>query len=151
MKQPFLFLAFLLLLPALSIAQYKVILDTDIDSDVDEVETLAMLHRLADQKNIDFLGVIVTSDDPYAALCTDAINTYFKRPNLPVGVLKKQATLKNHSKYTRHIAQEFPHRLKSHEQAQDGTALYRKLLSQSPDSSVVIVTIGHLTNLQNLL
>ncbi len=150
MKQPSLFLAFLLF-PFLSLAQYKVILDTDIDSDVDDVEALAMLHTLANQNKIDFLAVIVTSDDPYAALCTDALNSYFKRPHLPIGVLKKQPTLKNHSRYTRQIAEEYPHHLNSHEQAQEATALYRKLLSQSPDSSVVIITIGHLTNLQNLL
>lgn len=151
MKRTFLFLAFLLLLRALSVAQYQVILDTDMDSDVDDVEALAMLHTLADEKKIDLLGVIVTSDDPYAALCTDAINTYFKRPHLPIGVLKNQTQLKNHSKYTKQIAEEFPHRLQSQEQALDATALYRQLLSQSPDTSVVIITIGHLTNLQNLL
>ena len=35
--------------------------------------------------------------------------------------------------------------------AKDATELYRKLLSKSPDSSVVIITIGHLTNFKNLL
>jgi purine nucleosidase len=44
----------------MSFAQFKVILDADIDSDVDDVEALAMVHTLADQKKIDFLGVIVT-------------------------------------------------------------------------------------------
>jgi inosine-uridine nucleoside N-ribohydrolase len=133
------------------LAQYKVILDADIDSDVDDVEALAMVHTLADQKKIDFLGVIVTSDDPFAAVCTDAINNYFNRPRLPIGVLKNQENLKNHSRYTRQLAAEFPHRLPSHDKARDATAVYRKLLSKSPDGSVVIITIGHLSNLQNLL
>ena len=132
-------------------AQNKVILDADIDSDVDDVEALAMLHTLANQKKIDFLGVIVTSDDPYAAVCTSAINNYFKRPRLPIGVLKNQQSLRSNSRYTRQIAAEFPHKLKSEEEAEDATAIYRKLLSKSPDASVVIITIGHLTNLQNLL
>src|SRR5688572_29562092 len=143
MKKAFLLLYLVFLFSRVGLAQYKVILDADIDSDVDDVEALAMVHTLADQKKIDFLGVIVTSDDPYAALCTDAINNYFNRPRLPIGVLKNQEQLKNHSRYTRHIAAEFPHRLKSHDKAKDATAVYRKLLAKSPDSSVLIITIGH--------
>lgn len=131
--------------------QLKVILDADIDSDVDDAEALAMVHKLADLKKVDFLGVIVTSDDPYAAVCTSAINNYYGRPWLPIGVLKNQPKLQSQSRYTRQVAEEFPHKLKSHEQAEDATFLYRRLLSQSPDKSVVIITIGHLSNLQNLL
>ncbi|MDB5263685.1 MAG: 2: subgroup of nucleoside hydrolase [Adhaeribacter sp.] len=151
MKKTCSFLYLILFLNTVGLAQLKVILDADIDSDVDDVEALVMVHTLADQKKIDFLGVIVTSDDPYAAVCTSAINKYFGRPRLPIGVLKNQANLKNHSRYTRQVAAEFPHALKSHDKAKDATAVYRKLLSQSPDSSVVIITIGHLSNLQNLL
>lgn len=136
---------------SLHTAAQRVILDADIDSDVDDVEALAMLHKLANQKKIDFIGVIVTSDDPYAALCTSAINNYYNCPRLPIGVLRKPEKLINHSKYTRQVATEYPRHLKSLDKAEDASILYRKLLSKSPDSSVVIVTIGHLTNLQNLL
>lgn len=151
MKLFFISISFLCILCIKSHGQYKVIFDTDIDSDVDDVEALAMVHTLADQKKIDFLGVIVTSDDPYAPVCVSAINRYLGRPRLPIGFLKNQETLKNHSRYTRQIAEEFPHRLKFHEKAEDATAVYRRLLSESPDGSVVIITVGHLTNLQNLL
>jgi len=142
---------FLLLITTTSQAQYRVILDADIDSDVDDAEALAMLHAYADKKIIKFSGVIVTSGDPYAPLCTSAINKYYGRARLPVGFLKNQKELKRESRYTKQISDEFPHRLKSHENAPDAVALYRKLLSKSPDESVIIVTIGHLTSLQNLL
>ncbi|MBA2761462.1 MAG: nucleoside hydrolase [Segetibacter sp.] len=129
------------------------ILDTDIDSDVDDVEAVAMVHALADQKKVNLLGVIVTSDDPYAPLCVSAINKYFGRPKVPIGFLKNQREIihRERYKYTKQISEEFPHGLKSHEKAEDAVLLYRKLLSKSPDSSVVIVTIGHLSSLQNLL
>lgn len=130
---------------------FKVILDTDIDSDVDDAEALAMVHTLADKNKINFLGVVVTSDDPYAAVCVSAINQYYGRPQLPIGVLKNQIKLTNHSRYTRQIAAEFPHELADHQKAEDATILYRQLLSASPDESVIIITIGHLTNFQNLL
>jgi purine nucleosidase len=151
MKKAYIFFNLLLFFHTAGLGQYRVILDADIDSDVDDAEALAMVHTLADQRKIDFLGVIVTSDDSYAAVCADAINHYYGRPRLPIGVLKNQPNLRNHSRYTRQVAAEFPHRLKSHEEAADATALYRKLLSRSPDSSVVIITIGHLSNLQHLL
>jgi inosine-uridine nucleoside N-ribohydrolase len=117
---------------------------------VDDVGALAMLHTLADHDVVDILGVIVTSDDKYAPLCTEAINHYFNRPDIPIGV-EKGIKLREFSKYTKEISEEFKHRLSSYEDAEDATTLYRRLLSAQPDSSVVIITIGHLTNLRNLM
>ena len=128
----------------------KVILDTDIDSDVDDVGALAMLHTFADHSAVEILGIIVTTEDKYAPQCTDAINQYFNRPNIPIGALKG-ITLKDNSKYTRQLSQEFPHSLASYEDAEDAINLYRRLLSSQPDSSVVIITIGHLSSLMKLL
>ena len=45
----------LFFLSKISFAQYRVILDTDIDSDADDVEALAMMHSLANDKEIDFI------------------------------------------------------------------------------------------------
>lgn len=153
MKKIFCLLVYFCLLNIISFAQVRIILDTDIDSDVDDVEAVAMVHALADQKKVNLLGVIITSDDPYAPLCVSALNKYFGRPRLPIGFLKNQPEIihRNRYKCTKQISEEFPHQLQSHEKATDAVSLYRKMLSDSPDSSVVIVTIGHLTSLQNLL
>jgi inosine-uridine nucleoside N-ribohydrolase len=99
---------------------------------------------------VEILGVIVTTENEYAPLCTDAINIHFKRPGIPIGVLKGISFQQN-SKYTRQISEEFPHNLQSYDDAEDATLLYRKLLASQPDTSVIIITIGHLTNLRNLL
>lgn len=128
----------------------KIILDTDMDSDVDDVGALAMLHTLADHQVVEILGITVTSDDQYAVSCTDAINHYFGRPEIPIGV-DKDVELKEFSKYTKEISADFEHDLTTHEQAEDATDLYRRLLSEQPDSSVVIISIGHLTNVRKLL
>ena len=132
-------------------AQQKVILDTDMDSDVDDVHALAVLHALEKKGEIEILGVIVTSDDVHAASCVDVLNTFYGRPDIPIGVLKGQPTLREFSKYTKALSEAFPHDLTSAEKAQDATVLYRKLLVENRDTSVTIVTIGHLTNFQNLL
>ena len=54
-----------------------IILDTDLDSDVDDVGALAVLHALANRREAKILGVIVTSNDMYSPLCADAITHIF--------------------------------------------------------------------------
>lgn len=127
-----------------------VILDTDMDSDVDDAGALAMLHAYEQQGKIRILGVIVTSDEAYSAGCTDAINTYFGRKNIPIGVSQRDS-LKSFSKYTQQITQSFPNRYPTNAAAEDGTAVYRRLLAAEKDGNVVIITIGHLTSLSRLL
>jgi purine nucleosidase len=129
----------------------KVIFDTDLDSDIDDVGALAMLYNLHHAGEIELLGVIVTSDDPYAPVCAAALNSFYGLPELRVGFLKKQSELKHHSRYTKLIAEEFPSSMNSWEDAEDAIELYRSLLSKSPDESVDLVTVGHLSSLQGLL
>ncbi|MBC8005884.1 MAG: nucleoside hydrolase [Verrucomicrobia bacterium] len=129
----------------------QVILDADLDSDIDDMGALAMLLNMHKQGAIELIGVIVTSDDPYAPSCADVMNTFYGLPEIPVGYLKDQPKLTNHSRYTKFIANEFPGKIKAWQDAEDAIALYRKLLAQNNNESVVIVTIGHLTSLQGLL
>ena len=142
---------FLTVLAPLSFAQTRVILDADIDSDVDDVQALAMLHAYEKRGLVELLGVVVTSDDSASLACTDAVNTFYGRPDLPTGFLKKQENLRHFSKYTRRVAAEFPHSTGSLAQAVESAQLYRQLLADSPDGSVVVVTIGHLTSLMKFL
>jgi purine nucleosidase len=110
-----------------------------------------MLLNLHKAGTIDLIGVTVTSDDPFAPVCAAAICKYYGLPEIPIGFLKNQTELKNHSKYTKFIAEEFPAELKSWQDADEASTMYRKLLAGSPDESVVIITIGHLTSLQQLI
>ncbi len=67
------------------LSRQRVILDTDIDSDVDDVGALAMLLNLHKEGCVNLLGVITTSDDPYAPVCVSSINNWYGYPDLPVG------------------------------------------------------------------
>ena len=151
MKKRLISVLVIFLLPLFVLAQQRVIVDTDIDSDVDDAGTLAMLYTLHKQHKINLLGTIVTSDDPFAATCVSAFNAYYGMRKLPLGFLEGQSMLKNHSRYTRQISEEFPHDLASWNEAETATNTYRKLLAGSPDHSVIILTIGHLSSLQKLL
>jgi len=120
------------------------------ESDVDDVGALAMLNALADRAEVEILGVMVCAKNPHSAACADRINTYFGRPELPIGSLKGEGVDRD-SRYAAQIAKEFPGTLDSGATALDAVQQYRKLLAGQPDNSVVIVTIGYKTNLRDLL
>jgi inosine-uridine nucleoside N-ribohydrolase len=130
-----------------------VIFDTDMDSDCDDLGALAVLHALADQGEAKILGVVTTTDNAFSPLCADAINTYYGRPDIPIGVLDPKAggSAKAQSRYTKEIAEEFPHDLASYGDAEDAVELYRRTLAGQPDNSVVLITVGHLTSLRRLM
>lgn len=60
----------------------------------------------------------------------DAINTYFGRPNIPVGTYKGAGFLTN-SVYNQDIARNWPNRIQNGTNAPDAVALYRQILSQT--------------------
>jgi hypothetical protein len=136
--------------PTTALAPVRIIFDTDMDSDCDDVGALAVLHALANRGEAEILGTLTSSQNPWSAPCIDAINTYYGRPNLPIGAPKGKGTQKP-TKYGDKIAAQFAHDLKSTADAPDARQVYRDLLKAQPDGSVTIVTVGYLTNIADLL
>ena len=130
-------------------APVKILFDTDMQSDVDDIGAMAVLHALADRGEIEILGTMVSVKYPWSVPCVDAVNTWHGRPDLPIGTVKGKGVLRS-SSYAKQIAEEFPHDLKT-EDAPDAVGLYRKILAAQPDKSVVIVTVGYLTNVAGLI
>jgi purine nucleosidase len=151
------FIAMVFILTACNVVQdiehsdaVHIILDTDMESDVDDVGALAMLHALADHGEIRILGVMVCAKNPWSVLCADRVNTYFNRENLPLGQLRGPG-VDRESRYARQIAEEFPGTIQNTFDAPDAVSQYRRVLSEQPDNSVVILSIGYLTNLRDLI
>jgi inosine-uridine nucleoside N-ribohydrolase len=148
---------FILLIAGLTACQNKqppvaIIFDTDIAPDYDDVGALAMLHAFADEGEAEILATISSNAFYTTAPTLSVINTYFNRPDIPVGVLK--AAHPNYDcprHYAEAIIARYPHLIKSNEDAQDAVKLYRKVLSSQPDTSVTVVTVGYHTNLAYLL
>lgn len=128
----------------------RVIFDTDIMGDVDDVGAVAVLHALADAGEAEILAMGVSATNPWSPLCLSALNHYFGRPELPIGVLKGPGFGKQ-SKYVRALAEEFPRQLESAAAAPDVVRLYRQTLAAQTDGSVVFISVGMLTNVRNLL
>ena len=147
----FLLAAFMSLAIVTLMAQpVKIIFDTDMESDVDDVGALGMLHGLANNGEAEILATTICSLNPWSVPTTMAINTFCDRPNIPVGAVKILGVYRN-SSYAKIISEEFPQNIGLGQNSPDAIDVYRKVLSEQPDSSVVIVTVGYLTNLANLL
>lgn len=130
----------------------RIIFDTDITGDVDDVLALAMCHSLADRGACEFLGITVSKNNLLTASFVDAENTFYGRPNLPIGVTRDPAAQKRESKYLKLAdSPDYPHDLRRNEDAKDAVELLRELLSAQPDHSVTIVSVGIASNMANLL
>jgi inosine-uridine nucleoside N-ribohydrolase len=130
----------------------RIILDTDMDSDCDDAGALALLHVLADRGEAKILAVAASSLYRWSVPCIEAINRYYGRPDLPIGAPKRDA-VDSHagSKYARAIAESVATRWKTNDDSPDATEVYRQTLALQPDRSVIIVSVGDLTNIRNLL
>ena len=128
-------------------APVPVIFDTDIGNDVDDCLALAILHAFQSRGEARLIAVTITKENVWAARLASAINTYYGRPEIPIGVVKdgktpdvgylKKALDAGHYKYT--------------DNAKDAVEVLRAALQKEADGSVVIVQVGFSTNLAHLL
>lgn len=124
--------------------------DSDIGPDVDDAGAAAILHALADRGEAKILGMACCTSSPWGAPCLDAINTYYGRPDIPIGTFKGAGFLAD-SKYNRAVVERFPNDLRNGERAPDATEVYRRVLSRQKDRTAVICAVGPLNNLARLL
>jgi inosine-uridine nucleoside N-ribohydrolase len=129
-----------------------VIFDTDISPDYDDVGAMALLHALADQGEAKILATVSCNAFEMTAPAISVLNTYFRRPEIPVGIVKGNFPNKNcQQQWAEAIVKNYPHNVKTNADAGDAVELYRRILSTQPDGSVTVISVGFFTNLANLL
>jgi len=134
----------------------RLIFDTDIGNDVDDVLALGMIHSLQSRGACVMLGVTVTKDSDLAGPFVDAINTFYGRPDTPIGVVRNGKT-PDPGKFLPMAAEKsgdafrYPHDLVSGKSAPEAVAFLRKTLAAQPDGSVSLAQVGFSTNLARLL
>jgi len=132
------------------------IFDTDIGNDVDDVLALGMIHALESRGECKLLAITITKDHPLAAPFTDAVNTFYGRGDIPIGVCRSGVTTQQ-GKFiglasTRDDgALRYPHDLLTGADAPNAVEVLRKSLASAEDGSVAIAQVGFSTNLANLL
>lgn len=129
-----------------------VIFDTDMGPDYDDVGAIALLHALADSGQANILATIASTKYPKVTAVLSVLNTYFGRPNVPIGVPKGKAiTDKDSQHWSDTLVARYPHAVRSNADVPDAVSLYRQLLAKQPDRSVTLISVGFFTNLANLL
>lgn len=130
----------------------KIIFDTDLGPDYDDVGALAFLHAMADSGKAEILATVSSNKHKLVAPSIEIINTYFGRLGLAIGAPKKSGVnLGSSQHWADSIVAKYPHTINSTSEVPDAVDIYRKVLNNQPDNSVTIVTVGFLTNLNNLL
>ena len=160
---------------ALRAAPVKVIFDTDMITDFDDVGALACLHALADAGECEILATVSSTRGNASVGAIEVINRYYGRGGLPVGAPKGLGVLGEkagatekvdpsaplgerkgndggHYKYRKLLA-DYPgwYRHADADDAPDANEIYRRALAAQPDGSVVVCSVGFLTNLRRLL
>lgn len=133
-----------------------IIFDTDMGSDYDDVGALAVLHAFADDGYVDILATVSSNRMEKTTQLINLINTYFNRPNIPIGATKDPAakncdTWHKGLKWTDELLRLYPYKQPRASMSEDAVKVYRKILAQQADQSVTVVTVGFFTNLKNLL
>lgn len=146
----------LIMIPINSIAEdtekmhpKKIIFETDMSTDVDDVGALAVLHALADTGEAEILAISFNEVHPSGASAICAINTWYNRGDIPIGIYKGDLADPDESSYLESLAN-FPHHL-STIPSPSSVELYLQVLREQPDNSVTIISVGFLNNLYDLL
>lgn len=141
--------------PARAAEPVPVIFDTDISGDVDDVLALAMLHALADRNECVLKAVTISKVNPLTAPFVDAVNTFYGRGQIPIGVTRDAQ--KRESKYLALVKKKdegefrYPHDLLTSDDAPDAVTILRKTLVAAEDKSIVLIQVGLAANLADLV
>ena len=145
-----------LLLTNLTFGQVNIIFETDMESDMDDAAALGMLHAMADNGECEILADMHNTSDTYGVGMIDVINTYYNRPDIPIGSYKGDdayswffskkmfaKTIVTSSKYENDMV--------TRDDAPPALDVYKEVLSGMPQKSVVIVSVGWTMNLRDLI
>lgn len=138
----------------------NIIFETDIGNDVDDAMAMDMLYKYMEQDKVNLLAISINKDGLGAAEFADIMNTWYGYPDIPVGIIRNGADPEtgNPTYADKVVAMKkedgtpmFARSMKDYDNLPDAHILYRKILSEMPDNSVTIVSVGFSTNLARLL
>jgi inosine-uridine nucleoside N-ribohydrolase len=138
----------------------KLIIDTDIGgggcNDVDDVVAISIANALVDNGEAELLAVVLDTAPIHCAGAISVLNHYYGRDEIPIGAynvstLGATLEMQNPLDYVNVLVNQYDSPIKTSSQAEDGVALYRRVLAKQPDNSVAVSSIGIHTNLAALL
>jgi hypothetical protein len=76
-------------------APINIIFDSDVDQDCDDIGALFILHGAIERGEANLLATMGCTSSNAIAPCLDSVNTWFGRPEIPVGTLKDKGLLEH--------------------------------------------------------
>ena len=117
-----------------------------------------MIHALQNRNEVRLLAVTITKDNHDAAPFVDLVDTFYGRPDIPIGVVRNGKTTNDTPMLKVPVDRRdargnfvYPRRLRDGSQAPEAVALLTRVLNEQPDGSVTIAQIGFSTNLARLV
>lgn len=138
-----------------------VIIDGDWGSSTDDLFALDVLEKAADEGLVDIKALMADREGAHFYAVMDLMNCWYGRPDTPMGIVS--GAVKDPHVFIDYSKVMLDHRtsdgdslrrtltLEEFSHLPDATELYRKILSEAKDSSVVVFLLGFPTNLANLL
>ena len=135
----------------------KIIFDTDMVTDYDDMGALACLHALASLGECEILATVSSTRGNGSVAAIEICNNYYGRGEIPVGSPKLASAVSsaNHPSHKKFLLlqKKYPKWFKyaNSDESPDAVEVYRRVLANQPDGSVVICSVGFLSNLRALL
>ena len=139
-------------LTAAAVEPTRVIVDTDMGNDIDDALAFDMLYKAMDEGKINLLGISNHKKTSGASAYIDILNTYYGYPSIPISRSTTPVEVYEGSDYTMAVsANPAFGRTKKEGDFGDPVKMYRRLLAESPDTSVVVISLGFGTDIAKLL
>lgn len=116
-----------------------------------------MAHALMDAGEVDIRAIVHNAGIPEGIGAVSVLNSFYGRDDIPLGAYKGSfGKVPNgdgwvRGDYVDDLVENWPSPVKNSSQVPEAVEVYRKVLSEAEDKSVVISSIGFVTNLANLL
>lgn len=89
---------------------------------------MALMHALADSGQVNILATLSSNHDERVVPCIEVLNTYFNRPDIPVGAPKSEPgaslTTWHKTKWTDELPANYPHHTAKTSDAPDALKVY---------------------------
>ena len=140
-------------------APVNVIFETDMGNDIDDAMALDMLYKYVEDGRINLLAVMINKEGSAPAEFVDIMNTFYGQ-QVPIGVrYGGDPAEKGGVNFAEVISgmkddagqPVFRRTIERCDTLPDALSLYRRILSEVPDKSVKIISVGFLGNLGALL
>lgn len=138
----------------------NIIFETDMGNDVDDALAIDMLYKYHRSGRINLMAVMLNKEGEFPPKYIDLLNTWYGLRRIPIGLSARSGkSIVAGANYTQIVCEKTDGRgrplyrrsIKDYSRLLPAVTLYRKLLAESEDASVTIVSVGFSTNLALLM